>query len=47
MASRNEFQVGAAEKIGFPPVLDAGGGVEKCKSDIFPAGKIMNKKTFF
>jgi hypothetical protein len=33
--------------VGFPPVLDVGGGFEKRKSNLFSAGKIMNRKISF
>jgi hypothetical protein len=34
-------------RVGFPPVLDMGGGFEECENNLFSIGKLMNREISF
>jgi hypothetical protein len=38
------FSLAFLLRVGFPPVLDMGGGFEECKNNIFLVGKVMNRE---
>jgi hypothetical protein len=41
------FSLALFLQVGFPPVLDMGGGFEECKNNLFSIGKVMNREISF